>query len=103
MMKLFAFRDCMNDAAKDYGRHHALDMYTIIALMTEEEWDSSVAMYAGHRGDPKIEEACGLIGTLFGSELDFGALRLKENAYYRPEFQIADFLQALRDLFKRQV
>jgi hypothetical protein len=100
MMKLFAFRDCMNDAAKDYGRHHAIDMYTIVAMMTEVDWDSSVAMYVEHRSDPKIEEACGLIAKLFGSELDFGALRLKENAYYRPEFQVADFLQALRDLFK---
>jgi hypothetical protein len=101
MMKLFAFRDCMNDTAKDHGRHHALDMYTIVALMTEEDWDSSVGMFAAHRGDPKIEEACGLIDKLFGSELDFGVLRLKENPYYRPEFQIADFLKALRDLFKR--
>jgi hypothetical protein len=100
MMKLFAFRDCMNDAAKDYGRHHAIDMYTIVGLMTEKDWDSSLAMYAEHRSDPKIEEACGLIDELFGSELDFGVLRLKENAYYRPEFQVADFIQALRDLFK---
>ncbi len=102
MMKLFALRDCMNDATKDYGRHHALDMYTVVALMTEEEWDSSVAMYAEHRSDPKIEEACGLIVKLFGSELDFGVLRLKENAYYRPEFQVPEFMQAIRDLFKRQ-
>ena len=101
MMKLFAFRDCMNDAIKDYGRHHALDMYSVVALMTEEDWDSSVAMYAEHRGDPKIEEACGLIDKLFGSELDFGVLRLKESAYYRPEFQVEEFLKALRDLFKR--
>jgi hypothetical protein len=100
MMKLFAFRDCMNDAAKDYGRHHALDMYTIVALMTEKEWDSSLTMYAEHRGDPKIVEACGLIAKLFGSELDFGVLRLKENAYYRPGFQVAEFLEALGDLFK---
>jgi hypothetical protein len=86
MMKLFALRDSINDAAKDNGRHHALDIYTIIALMSPEDWDSAVAMRAAHRDDPKVDEACGIIEGLFGSDLDLGTIRLKENPYYRSEF-----------------
>jgi hypothetical protein len=35
MMKLFAFRDRLADADKEYGRYHALDLYTILATTTE--------------------------------------------------------------------
>jgi predicted nucleotidyltransferase len=38
MMKLFAFRDRVEDADKDFGRYHALDLYTILATTTEDEW-----------------------------------------------------------------
>ncbi|MDF1592715.1 MAG: hypothetical protein P1P89_14455 [Desulfobacterales bacterium] len=37
MMKLFAFRDRLDDINKEYGRYHALDLYTILATTTEEE------------------------------------------------------------------
>src|SRR5262249_50169132 len=37
LMKLFAFRDRKDDPdpKKDKGRHHVLDLYAIIAMMTE--------------------------------------------------------------------
>jgi hypothetical protein len=35
MMKLFAFRDRKDDAEKEFAQHHALDMYRIIAMLTE--------------------------------------------------------------------
>jgi len=38
LMKLFAFRDRLGDANKDFGRYHALDLYTILATTTEDEW-----------------------------------------------------------------
>jgi hypothetical protein len=37
MMKLFAFRDRLEDANKEYGRYHALDLYMILATTTEQE------------------------------------------------------------------
>lgn len=33
MMKLFVFRDRLNDADKEFGRYHALDLYMILATM----------------------------------------------------------------------
>jgi len=36
MMKLLAFRDRLDDTDKAFGRYHALDLYTILATMTEK-------------------------------------------------------------------
>jgi hypothetical protein len=37
MMKLFAFRDRKEDEDKHLGRHHALDLYTIVAMQVESD------------------------------------------------------------------
>jgi hypothetical protein len=39
LMKLTAYADRKADANKDLGRHHALDAYTIVGMMTEPEYD----------------------------------------------------------------
>ncbi len=99
MMKLFALRDRIDDSEKDCGRHHALDLYTTLAIMTEEEWEVSIQLHKRHISDAKMIEAGELVRQLFGDEFSRGVLRLKENIYYRPDFQVKEFLQALRDLF----
>jgi hypothetical protein len=99
MMKLFAFRDNIDNSKKDYGRHHALDMYTTVAMMTEKDWNTSIDLFRKHRNEKKITEACLLVRQLFDNENGKGILRLKENKYYRASFEIAEFLKALKDLF----
>lgn len=99
MMKLFAFRDNLGNPEKDYGRHHALDIYTTVAMMTRTDWDSSLAICSAHRDAGKVVEARGLVCELFAHETAKGIIRLKENKYYRPSFQLADFMKALKDLF----
>jgi hypothetical protein len=42
MMKLFAFKDWLDDADKELGRYHALDMYTILATTMESEWNQAL-------------------------------------------------------------
>ena len=37
LLKLFALRDQVDNEAKEFGRHHAFDIYTTWAMMTEEE------------------------------------------------------------------
>jgi hypothetical protein len=99
MMKAFALRDRIDDSEKDYGRHHALDLYTTVAMMTEEDWDISLELRRRHRADGKIIEAAELVRQLFGDESSRGVLRLKESKYYRTDFQVKEFIAALRDLF----
>lgn len=99
MMKLFALRDRITDVEKDYGRHHALDLYMIIAMMTQEDWNNCVEMHRRHKADAKVVEAGKLLKQLFGDIFSPGVLRLKENKYYRADFQLTEFLTALRELF----
>lgn len=99
MMKLFALRDRMNDPEKDFGRHHALDLYMIVAMMTKDNWNECLAMHTCHQEEAKVVEADDLVAELFGNENKFGVIRLKENKYYRSDFQMGDFLSALKDLF----
>jgi hypothetical protein len=99
MMKAFALRDRIDDSEKDYGRHHALDLYTTVAMMTEEDWDVSLELRRRHRAVDKIIEAAELVRQLFGDESSRGILRLKESKYYRTDFQVKEFIAALRDCF----
>jgi hypothetical protein len=52
MMKLFAFRDRLDDADKEFGRYHALDLYTILATTTEMEWNQAIEFQKREEGDP---------------------------------------------------
>jgi hypothetical protein len=61
MMKLFAFRDRLGDADKDFGRYHALDLYTILATTTEEEWAYALKLRDQNRDQPGIIEAGRLV------------------------------------------
>ncbi len=73
MMKTFALKDRIDDPEKDYGRHHALDLFTTVALMTEEDWDVSLELRRRHSTDDKVIEAGELVKQLFGDELVAGA------------------------------
>ena len=99
MMKLFAFRDRLADADKEYGRYHALDLYTILATTTEAEWREALAMRKRHTENSYVKEA-GLLVSKYFADLDcLGMIRMRESRYYRPQLQIKDFMSALRELF----
>lgn len=54
MLKLFALRDQIDNEAKEFGRHHAFDIYSTWAMMTEEGvWKSgrAPATVRGYWGD----------------------------------------------------
>ena len=57
MMKLFAFKDRRNDIDKEFGRYHALDLYTILATTTEMEWKRALSFRDQHEEEPYIVEA----------------------------------------------
>lgn len=99
MMKLFAFRDRLHDANMDFGRYHALDLYTILATTTEDEWEFALRLRDQYAEQTYVVEAGGLISDYF-SDLDrMGLIRLRESPYYRPELQLDEFMSALHELF----
>jgi hypothetical protein len=99
MMKLFAFRDRLDDADKEYGRYHALDLYTIMATTTEGEWRGALAMRERYAKDPYVKEAGILVSKYFASLDSLGMLRMRESRYHRAQLQLAEFMSVLKELF----
>lgn len=99
MMKLFAFRDRLDDADKEFGRYHALDMYAILATTMESEWDQAIQFRDQYVDEPYIREAGRLISKYFSALDRLGIIRLRESHYYRSELQVDEFISALLEMF----
>jgi hypothetical protein len=99
MMKLFAFKDRLDDANKDFGRYHALDLYTILATTTEMEWTQARTIRDQNAEEPYIIEAGNLVSKYFSELNQMGMIRLRESPYFRPELRIDEFMDALKELF----
>ncbi len=101
LMKLFAFRDRLNDKNKEFGQYHALDLYTILATTTEQEWQLALKLREIHKEHPISLEAGRLVTEFFSDIEQLGMIRLQESTYFRPELQIEDFMSVLKELFKK--
>ena len=101
LMKLFAFKDRAHDQQKEFGRHHALDLYATIGLTTEREWSECLEFTKTLKADSVIIQAGEIIAEYFADMEKLGLLRLREHEYYRPDFQLDDFIAALREVFPK--
>lgn len=99
MMKLFAFRDRLDDKNKEFGRYHALDLYTILATTTESEWEYSLELKNQYGDHPYVLEAGCLVSEHFSALDRPGMIRLRESPYFRAELQLDDFMSALKEFF----
>ena len=99
MMKLFAFKDRLSDVNKEFGRYHALDLYTILATTIEAEWRHALELRDQWGEEPYIMEAGHLVSKHFSVLDSLGMIRLKESLYYRPELQLEEFMSAMKELF----
>ena len=103
MMKLFAFRDRLDDADKEFGRYHALDMYTILATTMEIEWNQALELRERYKDEQHVIEAGKLVAEYFSALDHLGMIRIRESPYYRPELQLDEFMSALREIFPGKV
>jgi hypothetical protein len=101
MMKLRAFADRKKDTNKDLGRHHALDVYTIVGMMTEPEYERATRIGAELSGDLNVRRARAVVSEDFSAETGTGILRLREHRLFKPDFQLDQFLQVLREVFPK--
>ena len=97
-MKLFAFRDQIELQPKGYGSHHALDLYSIIAMMTENEWEQSKQMAKRNSDSPIGVEASRIANELFDSTTSRGLLVMRANPYCSDLLQLSEFIDLVRDL-----
>ena len=103
LMKLFAFRDQKDnpDPRKDKGRHHALDLYAIVAMMTEPEYEFAKRAREKYAGNAKVREAAEIIRQDFAGPESIGVLRLKEHHLYDAAMDLDTLLSVLREIFGR--
>ena len=101
LMKLHAFRDRWSDVDKDLARHHALDIYRIVAMMTEQEFEQTRRQVAQYQNHSAVVEAVRIAREHFASDESLGLLRLREHALWDERMAVAEFLSALKDLFRR--
>ena len=80
VMKLFALRDRLEDEEKDFGAYHAFDIYRIIGMMTEDEWNEAARLRNRFQDAPKIREAATIAGDLFAGLESVGVLRVRQHA-----------------------
>jgi hypothetical protein len=95
LTKLCAFRDRMDDDDKDLGRHHAVDVYRIIGLLTQDE-DAAVRRlreeFASH---PVVVDAREIAAMHFVTPNGIGQLRIREHSLYSDSFDLSRFAAEL--------
>jgi hypothetical protein len=99
MMKLHAFEDRKDDAETDLGRHHALDLYTIVGMTTEQEYERATELSASQAANEYFRRACAIVRNYFGSTTAAGVLRLREHQQFREEFLLNEFISVLGEIF----
>lgn len=99
LMKLSAFADRKADADKDLGRHHALDAYAVVGMMTEAEYDRARELAGRGRADPHYRRVCGVVAADFAAASSLGVLRLREHRLFRDDFRVGEFVQVLGEVF----
>lgn len=100
LMKLHAFSDRKGDENKNLGRHHALDAYTIVGMMTESEYGRARAFGVVDRDEEHVQRARSIVSEDFSSETSPGVLRLREHSLSRGDFRIKEFIEVLGEVFR---
>jgi hypothetical protein len=99
MMKLHAFEDRKNKGQTDKARHHALDLYTIVGIMTEGEYERARDLAVVHVGNEYVKRPRAIVRDHFAGRTAVGLLRLQEHSLYREGFQLDDFMSVLTEIF----
>lgn len=98
MMKVTAFGDLFENEDKDLGRHHALDVYRIVAMMTEEQFVETKAQFKLHSSSPYVERVRRLVTDCFLTEQSIGVLRMREHAFWGDNIRLPKFMDALKEI-----
>lgn len=102
LLKLFALDDRKNDPDVDLGRHHAFDLYRVVAMLTEKEWREVSELRSRHAENDVVRRAGRLVGGLFSDLESVGSLRLREHirrtGVDASTYPVEEFLADLQEL-----
>jgi len=103
LLKLFALDDRKEDPDKQFGRHHAYDIYRTIGMMTQPEWEQALMLREKYKDSVQFAEASAKVKELFSSINGIGVLRVREHALESDEIideqRLNDLLDDLWELF----
>jgi hypothetical protein len=101
LMKLFAFRDEETGnkgvGREPYARKHALDLYTLAALMTDEEYTTLSLFRSRYGAHPVVREAGTIVRDFFSTPTHRGVVRLREATSTLE--RLTDLLALLSEMF----
>ncbi len=100
LMKLHACRDRLDDENKQLGRHHALDVYRLVAMLTEAELELFRKLRREHRDNAAVKRAAEIVAEIFAATTGRGALRMREHELATAEMQVERMLELLGELFR---
>ena len=83
VMKLYAFRDRIDDEKKEFGKHHAYDIFATIINMDEADWNTAAEQRENYQGTNILIEAKKIVSQFFNSEISTGVIRIKENELFQ--------------------
>lgn len=101
LMKLFAFRDRRDDPAKGLAQHHALDLYRVVAMLTEEEFALVGELIERYRDEVRVQEAAEITTQFFSERAALGILRLREHRLFHKDIDVDELIKVLLELFKQ--
>jgi hypothetical protein len=111
MMKLHAFADRRKKAEtaededrrakeQDKERQHAIDLYAIVGMMTEPEYERAKELGTAHAGNEHVVRSRAIVGDLFAGRTAGGTLRLREHPLFREDLLVDDFISVLGEIFR---
>lgn len=100
MMKLFAFDDRKSDDRKDVGRHHAMDLYRVVGMLTEIEYRECLELGRNYQNDTRVVRARQIVTDRFSQPTSLGMLRLREHPLFRDGFPIDEFSSVLAEIMQ---
>jgi len=95
LMKLTAYRDRRNDAAKDLGGHHALDIFRIVAMLTEPEYNQVRKNMQHFAANAQVQSCVELVRSDFSSPTAPGILTMRKHPLWQNDQQLPVFLETI--------
>ncbi|MCC6418483.1 MAG: hypothetical protein IT429_09600 [Gemmataceae bacterium] len=110
MMKLHAFADRRKKAEtaededrrakeQDKERQHAIDLYAIVGMMTESEYERAKELGTAHAANEHVGRARAIVRDYFAGRTESGVLRLREHPLFREDFLLEDFISVLGEIY----
>lgn len=99
LMKLHAFDDRKDDPAKELGRHHALDVYTIVGMMTEGEYEDAIRLGKLLASEGPVMRARQIVSECFSNATAPGIIRLREHSLFSEGLAVRELIDVLAEIF----